>query len=109
MSEHIKEHDKKDEIEAQGLVSPPARFKTISSIAAGTVSANTIFASSDITVTGALVGDFAIAYPPVGLIAGVTWSAIVTAADTIKVRISNPTALGIAVGTGNWGVAIMRG
>lgn len=61
--------------------------------------------SSPITVSGAAVGDFALAAPP-GDLAGILCSAWVSSADTVYVRIQNETGLALTPPAGAWAVRV---
>lgn len=61
----------------------------VASIAAGTV------ATVSITVTGAVVGDFVVFSTSAAPAAGLIISAVVTAANTVEVRLANPTGSAI--------------
>jgi len=68
----------------------------ISSIAAGAVATFTI------TVNGALIGDTVLLGPPSAIEAGLTWSAYVSAANTVTVRVHNTTGDAIDPASGTW-------
>lgn len=80
-----------------------ATWSITSSVVAGTVAGAAVFTTT-ITMTGVAVGDKIDVIPPAAIIAGVTWVAYVSAANTVTLRIANPTAAGIAVGTATWTV-----
>jgi hypothetical protein len=67
---------------------------------------NTI--SSGITVTGALTGDMVEVYPPYDL-QGLIATAYVTAADTVKISIFNPTGGTVDLASGAWMLKVLRG
>ena len=56
----------------------------------------------------AAVGDFARAVPPPDFPAGLIWSAFVSAADTVTVRVANMTASAINPAPGTWKVAVNK-
>lgn len=70
-------------------------------IAAGAV------ATATITVKGAKAGMTADAGPPATLEAGLLWSAFVTAADTVTVRLYNSTGGGITPASATWNARVM--
>ena len=59
-----------------------------------------------ITVTGALLGDRALAAPSGLLPAGIVWSAAVSAADTVTLRLANVTAAAIDPPSMTWYVEV---
>lgn len=73
----------------------------------GAILAQTVF-SLAITVTGAGVGDQVDAIPPVGIIAGVTWSVYVSAINTVTLRIANGTAGSITPASASWGILLRK-
>ena len=64
--------------------------------------------SADLTIalTGAAVGDIVVAAPPV-LVAGLGYSAFVSAADTVTVRLINNTAGAVDAASQSWTVAVL--
>lgn len=60
-----------------------------------------------VTVTGAAVGDVVAVGPPAGVEAGVCWNGYVSAADTVKVRLSNVTASAINPASAAWTVKVL--
>lgn len=64
--------------------------------------------SKDITVTGAALGDFALCSPGVDLV-DITVSAVVTAANTVTVRIQNETTGTVDLASSTWKVLVLRG
>jgi len=58
--------------------------------------------ATSVTVSGVAVGDVVIAIPPSTLDDGVVYSAKVTAADTVKLELSNNTAGAIDVASATW-------
>ena len=71
------------------------------SIAAGATTTTTI------TVTGAALGDFAVASAPVDL-AGLVVTAYVSAANTVTVVLYNPTAGAIDLASGTWKAKVIK-
>lgn len=67
----------------------------------GTINAQTVYTTT-ITVTGAAVGMDVIVTPFSTFTAGLTWSGSVTAANTVTLRIANPTAGNLAAAAGKW-------
>lgn len=73
-------------------------FASIAAAAVGTLTA---------TVTGAVVGDFAVVSPPAALTAGLVHSAFVSAANTVTIRLINGTASAIDPASATWGIAVI--
>jgi hypothetical protein len=73
-----------------------------SSIAAGS------YEAKDVTVPGAAVGDFAIAKLSTILTDAMTLSCHVSAADTVKCVLHNPTASPVNLGSGTLGVLVFK-
>ena len=69
-------------------------------------------ASVDFTVgvPGAEVGDAVLVNPPGVLDARIVYSALVSASGVVTIRLSNPSASAATsnVGTGSWGVRVMK-
>ena len=63
--------------------------------------------SSGITVTGAAFGDFLLAAAPYDL-QGITCTAYVSAANTVKIRLQNETGGAIDLASGTWKVRVLR-
>lgn len=63
--------------------------------------------SAAVTVTGATLGDFAVAGAPYDL-QGITCTAYVSAADTVRVRLQNETGGPIDLADGTWNVRVFR-
>ncbi|MBI1274221.1 MAG: DUF2793 domain-containing protein [Alphaproteobacteria bacterium] len=63
--------------------------------------------SAAITVTGAAFGDFAFAAAPYDL-QGITCTAYVSAADTVRIRIQNETGGAIDLASGAWKVRVIK-
>ncbi len=59
-----------------------------------------------ITLTGAVVGDLVVAAAP-NLEAGASYSAFVSAADTVTVRLVNNTAGALDAAAADWTVAVL--
>lgn len=72
------------------------------------LSANTTADSSDITVTGAAVGDPVIVGVPATIAAGLVVTGYVSAADTVKVRAANVTASPIDPASGTYTVTVIK-
>lgn len=87
--------------------------KVAVAVAAGTVAA-TSTADVAVTFTGAIFAQTSmsstgvIAQPRGTMAAGVTWTAFVSAADTVTIRFCNPTASGVVVGTVNFDLWLIR-
>jgi hypothetical protein len=72
--------------------------------------ATTAVADNSITVTGAAVGDLVLLQPPAaaltaGLILAQAW---VSATNTVKIRVYNPTGGSINEASGTWVYALIR-
>ncbi len=63
--------------------------------------------SASITVTGAALGDFAIASAPYDL-QGITCNAYVDAANSVKIRLQNETGGAIDLASGTWRVRVIK-
>lgn len=63
--------------------------------------------SSGITVTGAALGDRVELFPPYDT-QGILFQGFVSAPDTIKISLFNPTAGAIDLGEGTWTVQVIR-
>jgi hypothetical protein len=64
--------------------------------------------SSGITVTGAAIGDMVELFPPYDM-QGIMAYGFVSAANTIKISLFNPTAGTIDLASGSWGYKVIRG
>lgn len=64
--------------------------------------------SSGITVTGAALGDMVELFPPYDT-QGVMAYGFVSAANTIKISLFNPTGGTIDLASGSWGYKVIRG
>lgn len=75
----------------------------IASISAGAV------VESTVTITGAVAGDTVILNPPAALEANVCYvGCFVSAADTVKMRVFNPTGGAIDPASASWEYCIIR-
>ncbi|UIJ43802.1 right-handed parallel beta-helix repeat-containing protein [Sphingomonas cannabina] len=63
--------------------------------------------SAAITVTGAAIGDFVMAAAPYDL-QGITCSAYVSAANTVRIRLQNETGAVVDLASGLWRVRVMK-
>jgi hypothetical protein len=63
--------------------------------------------SSGITVTGAAFGDYVLVGAPYDL-QGITCTAYVSAADTVKIRLQNETGGAINLASGTWKVRVLQ-
>lgn len=63
--------------------------------------------SSGITITGAKTGDMVELFPPYDM-QGIMAYGYVSAADTIKISLFNPTAGTLDLASGTWGVKVVR-
>lgn len=61
-----------------------------------------------VTVRGAKSGDCVILGPPSTVEAGLVWSAVVSANDTVTIRLYNSTALAIDPASASWRVAVFK-
>ena len=61
-----------------------------------------------ITVTGAASGDIAIGTPPSTIEANLIWNIFISAADTVKVQVCNPTSGNIASADLTWRVGVIK-
>jgi hypothetical protein len=61
-----------------------------------------------ITVTGAAVGDSVVLGPPAAIEANLTWAGYVSAADTVTIRVSNPTAGDINPASATWRATVLK-
>lgn len=61
-----------------------------------------------VTVSGAAVGDVAHASPNTTLESGLVWSAYVSAADTVTIRVANVTSANIDPASRTWRVAVVK-
>ena len=64
--------------------------------------------SLDITVTGAALGDAVFLGPPAAPEAGLVWSARVSAANTVKIRLTNTTASPIDPASATWRATVIK-
>jgi hypothetical protein len=60
------------------------------------------------TVTGAASGDTVIVTPPSTIEASLTWNGFVSASDTIKVQICNPTVGALASADLTWRASVIK-
>ena len=68
----------------------------------------TTYESSGITVTGAAVGDAAVACPPAAIATGLSWCAYVSAPDTVKIRVMNCTGGPGTIDSATWGIRVIK-
>lgn len=61
-----------------------------------------------VSVPGATVGQCVVLGPPAALEAGLAATGYVSAADTVKIRLSNYTAGAINPASATWAVAVLR-
>lgn len=73
----------------------------------GTITSGSGILSSAITVTGAALGDFVMVAAPYDL-QGVDATAYVSAANTVKIRLSNLTGAGVTLASGTWRVRVVK-
>lgn len=62
--------------------------------------------SPNITVTGAALGSFVVVAPPYDL-QGVIATAYVSAANTVKISLFNPSSGAVSIGSGTWKVRVL--
>lgn len=87
----------------QGLL-----LSTTATVDPDSLTTGTSWESSGITVTGAAVGDAAMACPPSTIEAGLSWCAYVQATNTVKIRVMNCTAGTINAASNTWGVRVIK-
>lgn len=63
---------------------------------------------TSVTVTGAALGDFVMAFPPKDLSALGAYFAVVSGTNTVKIVISNETADHIDIASGTWRFVLLR-
>lgn len=76
------------------------------SLSFGTISSNGI-ATATITVNGAIAGDPVVLGAPAALEAGLTFSGIVTAANTVTVRLHNNAGTSVTPATATWTATVL--
>lgn len=64
-------------------------------------------ASTDVTVTGAALGDFVLVAPKVDVV-DVTVTAFVTAANVVTIRVQNESAAGVNLASSTWNILVLR-
>jgi hypothetical protein len=85
------------------------RFRLVTaSITGAAQAAATVSTVTTQTVTGVLVGDQAFAAAQTAQPATLAFTAVVTAADTVKIFATNPTAGGISTNTSLWNIIVER-
>lgn len=77
------------------------RVFTSGTITPGGILTATVYTTT-VTCTGVAVGDSIVTIPPAGIATGVTWAAYVSAANTVTLRIANPTASTITPAAATW-------
>lgn len=87
-------------------------YRQLSLVGTGTVNPGTINSqivdeTQTITVNGALPGMTVQLGPPAAFTADITWNGYVSAADTVTVRLANPTTGNVAVASGTWTCRVM--
>lgn len=82
----------------------PSGTKTIDfgSIPANSVSTDTL------TVPGAETGDHVLLAPPTGIEDDLIWVGVVTSADTVELRLLNPTSGSIDPVSGEWDAIVIK-
>jgi hypothetical protein len=88
------------------IVSTSVTF-TPASLTALATPATAFADSSAITVNGAQLNDIVTLFPPYDT-QGVIATGRVTAANTIKIGLLNPTAATVALASGTWGIVVSR-
>lgn len=73
----------------------------------GTVAAGSSVSSSVLSLTGAALGDFALAAAPYAL-SGLLVSAHVSSANGVRIVLFNPTASGVTLSSGMWALRILK-
>lgn len=64
-------------------------------------------ASTDVTVTGAALGDFVLIAPKVDVV-DMTVTAFVTAANTVTIRVQNESGAGANLASSTWNILVLR-
>lgn len=81
-------------------------------VASGTVDFSSIAAGAvgtgSVTVTGAAVGDVVALGAPSGINASLIWSGYVSSANTVTIRVFNPTGGAIDPASATWKVAVFQ-
>ena len=78
--------------------------------AVGVVSVVTITVTeiATLTIPGAALGDLVLVNPDVAQNANISWMAYVSAANTVKIRATNPTAGSINTVSANWRCIVIK-
>lgn len=91
---------------AGGAGPSPTTVRKVGSFTATVTPTNPITANSvnvqTVTATGVAVGDAIVPIPPANIEAGLTWSAFVSAANTITLRLNNPGTGTVATAAKSW-------
>jgi len=89
-------------------------FQGQGAVIKGTVTVNPASISSaaigetSVTITGALAGDTVIMNAPAAIETGCVWSAYVSAADTVKLRIANLSGGSLDCASATWDYCLIR-
>lgn len=73
----------------------------------GSISANSV-STDTITVPGAETGDHCIIAPPSGIEDDLVWVGVVTSADTVELRLLNPTSGAVDPVSGEWDIIVIK-
>jgi|SRR5882672_2826003 len=94
---------------SQGTLSFVKRFRKVTaSITAAAMATIAVTTVATVTVPGVTVGDIAWAAPNTAQPDTLSFSAVVTAADTVKIYANNPTAAPINTVTSTWNVVVEK-
>ena len=98
---------------ALAVGAPPAGTKLakIKSILVASAALNFASITADtadltISVPGASLGDVVLADPTTNIVADIVWSAWVSAADVVSIRVANPTAVAVDLASQTWKVLV---
>lgn len=92
-----------------GTLSFVKRFRRVSaSVGIATMGATAVTAFATVTVPGVTIGDIAWTAPNTNQLDTLTFSARVTAANTVKLYANNPTGAGIDLVASTWNVIVEK-
>lgn len=81
-------------------------YTNTASLTFGAIASNGV-AEQTITVTGAATGDTVVAGAPAALESGLTFSAFVSAANTVKIRLHNNTGGSVTPAVATWRATVL--